>query len=81
MNKKIPFWISFRHTILVYIGNWAGTLLAGYFFGYLTDLLGTPEYRSFLKELVLGKLEGPSECELLHHTPVDDLACTQTDHH
>jgi formate/nitrite transporter FocA (FNT family) len=65
MNKKVPFWIGIRHTILVYIGNWIGTLLVAYFFGYLSNLLGTPQYRSYLNELVLGKLEGPSTLSLL----------------
>jgi formate/nitrite transporter FocA (FNT family) len=69
MNKRISFWAGIRHTILVYIGNWAGTLLVGYFFGYLTNLLGTPQYRLFLNELVLGKLEGPSKFALPSSIP------------
>ncbi|KAH7412366.1 Formate/nitrite transporter-domain-containing protein [Phaeosphaeria sp. MPI-PUGE-AT-0046c] len=76
INKKVPFWVSVRHTILVYIGNWAGTLLVGYFFGYLTDLLGTPQYRTFLKELVLGKLEGPNWGQLfLRAIPANMMVC------
>jgi formate/nitrite transporter FocA (FNT family) len=76
MNRKVPFWVGIRHTILVYIGNWAGTLLVGYFFGYLTNLLDTPQYRSYLNELVLGKLEGPSKSSLLVISRAGLSACT-----
>jgi formate/nitrite transporter FocA (FNT family) len=68
MNKRVPLLPSIRHTILVYIGNWTGTLFVGYFFGYLTKLLDTPEYRSYLNELVVGKLEGPSKPSSLGYT-------------
>ncbi|KAH7089837.1 Formate/nitrite transporter-domain-containing protein [Paraphoma chrysanthemicola] len=76
MNKKVPFWIGIRHTILVYIGNWAGTLFVGYFFVYLTDLLGTPQYRSYLNEIVVSKLEGPNWGQLfLRAIPANMMVC------
>lgn len=43
--------------LLVYIGNWAGTLFVAYFFGYLTNLFDHKQQVEFLSEVVVGKLE------------------------
>lgn len=43
--------------LIVYIGNWAGTLFVAYFFGYLTRLFNHEQQRRFLNEVVQGKLE------------------------
>lgn len=42
--------------LLVYIGNWAGTLFVAYFFGYLTNLFDHKQQVEFLYEYVGGKL-------------------------
>jgi formate transporter len=53
--------------LLVYIGNWGGCLLVAYFLGYLTNLFDYPQYRTYLNEVVLGKLEDLSTS---HHRDI-----------
>ena len=43
--------------LVVYVGNWAGCLLTSYFLGYLTMLFATEQYRIYLDQLTVGKLE------------------------
>jgi formate transporter len=59
-NRVVPFRKVLFNWTLVYIGNWAGTLLTAYFLGYLTNLFDYQQYRIYLNELVIGKLEVPS---------------------
>lgn len=53
----VPFRALLLNWFLVYIGNWGGTLFMAYFFGYLGNMFGTPQYRSYLDYVVLAKLE------------------------
>ena len=41
----------------MYVGNWIGCLLVAYFLGYLTDLFGAPQYKSYIEGIVMLKLE------------------------
>ncbi|RVX71437.1 hypothetical protein B0A52_05009 [Exophiala mesophila] len=56
-NRVIPFRALLLNWLLVYIGNWGGTLFMAYFFGYLGNMFDTPQYRSYLDYVVLAKLE------------------------
>lgn len=60
-NGVIPLRRLLLNWLLVYVGNWAGTLLVAYFIGYLTELFDYPQYREFLDELVAVKLNHLSE--------------------
>lgn len=55
----------FLNWTIVYIGNWAGTLLVAYFLGYLTKLFDSEQYRSYLEEVVHHKLEELSKSPLV----------------
>jgi formate/nitrite transporter FocA (FNT family) len=56
-NKVVTLRSLLLNWLIVYIGNWAGCLLVGYFLGYLTNLFGSEQYRIFLNEIIVGKLE------------------------
>jgi len=60
-NRVISLRSLLLNWLIVYIGNWAGTLVVAYFLGFLTDLFGVKQYRDFLDTLVIGKLEDISK--------------------
>ncbi|KAF2017691.1 Formate/nitrite transporter [Aaosphaeria arxii CBS 175.79] len=75
-NREVSLWPLLIHTFIVYIGNWSGTLLVAYFIGYLTKLFVAVQYRSFLDELVVSKLEGPNWGEIfLRAIPANIMVC------
>lgn len=56
-NRVVSFRSLMLNWLVVYVGNWAGCLLVAYFLGYLTNLFGSEQYRIFLNEILVGKLE------------------------
>lgn len=75
-NRVISLRSLLLNWFIVYIGNWAGTLLVAYFFGYLTGLFDHHQYRSFLNELVHTKLESLSWGEIfLRAIPANTMVC------
>ncbi|KAF8610188.1 hypothetical protein BDV93DRAFT_431532 [Ceratobasidium sp. AG-I] len=56
-NKVVPLKLLLINWLVVYVGNWAGCLITSYFFGYLTDLFASEQYRSYLHAVTLSKLE------------------------
>lgn len=64
LNKVHGLRVLLLNWLIVYIGNWAGTLLTGYFIGYLGGLFKTEQYRIFLDQLVQGKLESLTWVEI-----------------
>jgi hypothetical protein len=64
LNRVLPLRKLLLNWILVYIGNWCGALLTAYFFGYLGSMFDTLQYRSYLDQIVLAKLQYLSKSHL-----------------
>lgn len=56
-SRVVPLGALLLNWLVVYIGNWCGTLLVCYFLGFLTKIFDAPQYRIFLAQLVVEKLE------------------------
>lgn len=62
--------------VTVYVGNWCGCLLTGYFLAYRTELFNEEPYNSYLHSYTLSKLTGHGWGVLfLKGIPANTLVC------
>jgi formate/nitrite transporter FocA (FNT family) len=75
-NRVVPLRSIIVNLLIVYIGNWAGTLFVAYFFGYLTHLFAHEQQVNFLNEVVQSKLEQAGKsCHQLMNEVVAHAGC------
>ena len=55
-NVQVPWYRVLLNWVTVYIANWCGCLLTGYFLAYRTELFTEEPYISYLQSYTLSKL-------------------------
>lgn len=75
-NRVVPIRLLAINWLVVYLGNWAGSLITSYFFGYLTELFTAETYRSYLFSIAKSKFEDYSWAVLfLRAIPANIMIC------